>query len=146
LSYEYHIVGHVSLWTHREFTITAACSRSANHFKYCHTAQKRWCWNLGCRRMVGFSYENWLAGRIELAVIYREIHLLRLLQQTLPSIKIVRRWADKYTEGQNLMSAQMRILRTRYTERFCAKGGERRGEEGSFRGRLHPNEEYIEEW
>lgn len=53
-----------------------------------------------CRRMVGSSYENWLAGRIELMVIYREIHLLRLLQQTLPSIKTVQRWADKYTKGK----------------------------------------------
>lgn len=72
---------------------------------------------------------------IELAVIYREIHLLRLLQQTLPSIKAGRRWADKYTEGKTwcLLEWEYRIYEK------C------RGREGVRKGRLHLSEEYIEE-
>lgn len=85
---------------------------------------------------------NGFAGRIELVVIYREIHLLRLLQQTLPPIKAEQRWVDKYTERQNLMSARMRILRTEYMR----EPGERSWRKITLRRRVCTSGEMVGSW
>lgn len=97
---KYHVVGHVSLWAHHKSLRSWWTVQDQQGLQYRYITQESgqcyWnCWNY--RR---FFLRNWLAGRIEPAVIYREIHLLRLLQQTLLSIKTVRRWADKYTKGK----------------------------------------------
>jgi len=67
----------------RFFAVTEVYGGSSRVSEAFNTVQR----GRRCRNLRRASYSAARLGRIERAVIYREIHLLRLLQQTLASIK-----------------------------------------------------------